>query len=104
MRQGITVDDLVAIKSIGSPELSPNGSTVVYVLGAINLKENRTDNDVYVVSPGEEPRKLSESGKAGMPIWSPDGAWIAYTEGEESCRGIWVMDRNGDHKRKITTY
>ena len=26
MRQGITVDDLVAIKSIESPELSPDGS------------------------------------------------------------------------------
>ncbi len=46
MRQGITVDDLAAIKSIGSPELSPDGSTVVYVLGTINLKENRTDKYV----------------------------------------------------------
>ena len=67
MRQGITVDALAAIKSIESPELSPDGSTVVYVLGTMNLKENRTDNDVYVVSPGEETRKLTESGKAGIP-------------------------------------
>ena len=56
------MDDLVAIKSIESPELSPDGSMVAYVLGTINLKENRTDKDVYVVSLGEEPRKLTESG------------------------------------------
>lgn len=34
----------------------------------------------------------------------PTGGWIAYTEGEDGDTGIWVMDRNGDHKRKITTY
>ena len=104
MRQGITVDELAAIKSIESPELSPDGSKVVYVLGTINLKENRTDKNVYVVSPGEEPHKLTESGKAGIPTWSPEGGLIAYTEGENGDTDIWVMDRNGDHKRKITTY
>jgi Tol biopolymer transport system component len=79
MKHGLKVDDLVGIKSIGSPSISPDGSTVVYTLGTINLKENKTDNDIYTVSLGEEPRKLTESGKAGLPTWSPDGEWIAST-------------------------
>ncbi len=104
MKHGLRVDDLAGIKSIGSPVISPDGSTVLYTLGMMNLKENKTDNDVYVVSPGEEPKKLTESGKAGLPIWSPCGEWIAYTEGEEKTTGIWVMTRDGEHKRKLTTY
>ena len=91
MKHGLRVDDLAGIKSIGSPVISPDGSTVLYTLGTMNLKENKTDNDVHVVSPGEEPKKLTESGKAGLPTWSPDGEWIAYTEGEEKVTGIWVM-------------
>ena len=104
MKHGLRVDDLVGIKSIGSPVISPDGSTVLYTLGTMNLKENKTNNDVNVISPGEEPKKLTESGKAGMPIWSPDGDWIAYTEGEEKVTGIWVMTRDGEHKRKLTTF
>jgi len=104
MKHGLRVDDLAGIKSIGSPAISPDCSTVVYTLGTINLKENRTDNDIYNVSPGEEPRKLTESGKAGHPTWSPDGEYIAYTEGEEKTTGIWIMTKTGEHKRKLTTY
>ncbi len=44
----------------------------------------------------EEPKKLTESGKAGMPTWSPDGEWIAYTEGEDKGTGIWVMTLDAD--------
>ena len=67
LRKGIKVDDLVAIKSIRTPELSPDGSKVVYILGSMNLKENRIDKDVFLVEPDEEPRKLTDSGKAGIP-------------------------------------
>ena len=104
MKHGLRVDDLAGIKSIGSPVISPDGSTVLYTLGTMNLKENKTNKDVHVVSPGEEPKKLTESGKASMPIWSPDGEWIAYTEKEDKVTGIWVMTRDGEHKRKLTTY
>jgi dipeptidyl aminopeptidase/acylaminoacyl peptidase len=104
MKHGLRVDDLAGIKTIGSPAISPCGSTILYTLGTMNLKENRTDNDIHTVSPGEEPRKLTETGKAGHPTWSPDGEWIAYTEGEDKTTGIWVMTGDGEHKRKLTTY
>lgn len=104
MRNGLNVDDLVGIKAIGSPKVSPDGGTVLYTLGTMNLKENKTKTDVHIVSPGEEPIKITDSGKAGLPTWSPCGEYIAYTEGEKDGTGIWVMSKEGEHKRKLTVY
>ncbi len=98
------MDDLAGIKSIGSPAIGPDGTTVLYTLGTMNLKENKTENNIHTIQPGTEPRKLTESGKAGLPTWSPCGMYIAYTEGEDDGTGIWVMTRDGEHKRKLTVY
>ena len=104
MKQGLTVEKLAEIKAITGPVILPDGSTVAYTLGTMNLKENRTDTDIYTVTPGLEPTKLTDTGKAGSPAWSPDGQWIAYTQGEEKGKSIWVMHRDGAYKRKLAGY
>src|SRR5262249_50089825 len=34
------------------------------------------------------------------PKWSPDGQWIAFQE----ANNVYVMDKNGDHARRLTDY
>lgn len=61
---------------------------------------------VYVATPGEiwsTPqstgviRQLTFSGRAGVPIWSPDGRHIAYTNTD----GVHVMSATGGTARKL---
>jgi len=55
------------------PSYSPDGASVAYWTGGPHFGE------VYVISmAGGEPRRVSESLPARSPVWSPDGAHIAF--------------------------
>jgi Tol biopolymer transport system component len=38
----------------------------------------------------------------GVPVWSPDGRYLAYTTGNRANQDIFVMDANGSHIRNLT--
>lgn len=62
-------------------------------------------DDFYVVSPdGSGLRRLTSGAETvAFPVWSPDGARIAYV----CCTGgdatVWVMDANGLNQVQLTT-
>jgi TolB protein len=37
-----------------------------------------------------------------QPVWSPDGAWIAFSSNRDGRRGIFVMDALGENVRRLT--
>src|SRR5690606_22293816 len=48
------------------------------------------------VESGElEPVEGSESLTATSPVWSPDGAWLAFTMGLEAQRGLYAIRADG---------
>jgi dipeptidyl aminopeptidase/acylaminoacyl peptidase len=39
----------------------------------------------------------------GLPSWSPDGQWLAFTDRPDGgASGIWIVDRHGDNRRFVT--
>src|SRR5256886_5948877 len=40
-KRAITIDDYLALKSVGNPQLSPDGKWVAYTVTEQSLKENR---------------------------------------------------------------
>ena len=104
-KRAFTVDDVAKIKTIKSVETSPDGGRALYVLRSMNLDENRFDNDIYLVpTSGGESLRLTEDGKSSLPAWSPDGRKIAYVQGVEEGKRIWLMDPEGKNRRKVADY
>ncbi len=104
-KRAFTVDDVAKIKTIESVATSPDGGRALYVLKSMNLDENRFDNDIYLVpTSGGESLRLTEDGKSSLPAWSPDGRKIAYVQGVEEGKRIWLMDPEGQHRRKAVDY
>jgi dipeptidyl aminopeptidase/acylaminoacyl peptidase len=105
-KRAFTVDDVARIRTIGDVAISPDGDRVLYVLRSMNLKENRFGTDIHVVpTSGGESVGLTEGGKSSLPSWSPDGGRIAFAQANEGGgKGIWLMDRKGEGKRKIADY
>jgi Tol biopolymer transport system component len=56
------------------PAISPDGQEVAFTVGSTTIR--------IVPLQGGVPRTLTESagGSGGLPRWSPDGAWIYYTD------------------------
>ena len=94
-RNRFTVEDLLKVRRVGDPQVSPEGKRVAFTIGDVNFDANKVVTQIYVVPlGGGDMKQLTTGGQsATSPRWSPDGKKIAYTTGGQ----IWVMDNDGDH-------
>ena len=94
-------DEMLNLKRVGDPRLSPDGKTVAFTIGSVNKTENRTLTQIYRINlDGTDIKQLTDgTSSSSSPRWSPDGKHFAFTTGGQ----IWVMEEDGDDKEKVTT-
>jgi len=99
-------EDTFRIKQVGDLHVSPDGSLLLFVLSEPNLEENRTYSSIWILpAPGGSPRHLTErEGASYSPRWSPDGSRIAFFAGDRAGTGLWIMNRDGSDKNKLTAF
>lgn len=75
----IAETDLFDFVWIADPQISPDGSRVVFVRVTVNDKKDGYDTSLWVVetSGASAPRRLTSGTRDTAPRWSPDGAWLA---------------------------
>lgn len=125
----VSLTDLLGIRQVGQPQLSPDGRTILYT---VRGWENGTGKDserkdarshVWRVSADAAPGSAAASaarqltfGDRGesLPAWSPDGRTISFvsartSEGEGPAPAdsgppaeIWVMRADGGEASKLT--
>ncbi|MDQ5844308.1 MAG: S9 family peptidase [Acidobacteriota bacterium] len=95
-----TIEELLKVRRVSDPQLSPDGRQVAFTIGDVNFDANRTLTHIYVMPAGGGPMKQLTRGdsSANSPRWSPDGKKIAYVTGGQ----VWVMDDDGDDKEQVT--
>src|SRR5215208_5241394 len=78
-----TVEDLLKVRRVGDPQVSPDGKRVAFTVGDVDMNANRVITQIYVTSieGGEIKRLTNGAGSATAPRWSSDGKKIAYTSG-----------------------
>lgn len=80
-----------------SPEISPDGSTVVFM-------SKRSGNwEIYTVGIDGGPitALTSDPANDGLPTWSPDGKKIAFAADRDGEWSIWDMDPDGSNPRRL---
>lgn len=95
-----TVPELLKLRRVGDPQLSPDGRTVAYTVTVPDVEANRNRTHIYVVPvTGGQPRQLTDGdSSASSPRWSPDGLRLAYVTGGQ----IWTMDSDGGNRKQMT--
>ena len=103
-KRAMTFDDILALKSVSDAQVAPDGKWVAYVVTSMDMKENASDADVWLVSTaGGEPTRLTTSKKTDtQPRWSPDGKRLAFISAREDKPQIFLISPFGGEAEKLT--
>jgi len=97
-------DDLFAFKRVSSPEISPDGKWIAYVITVYDKQANSSNSDIWVISSaGGEPRQLTAGPKGDSnPRWSPDGRHIAFVSTRSGSPQIHLIPVSGGEAQKVS--
>ena len=105
-KRPMKVDDLFRFKRVSDPQISPDGKTVAYVVGEVDLAGNKSSSSIWLAaSDGKTPpRQLTNTTKKDRhPRWSPDGTKLLFESNRGGDTQLWVIDLNGGEARQLTT-
>jgi dipeptidyl aminopeptidase/acylaminoacyl peptidase len=114
-----TSDDILALRSVTDPQVSPDGRTVAYVVSSLSDDKLTYQTDVWLVPvAGGAARRLTTSPAADEhPRWSPDGRTLAFlsdrphpgaptgeaAKDDEGKRQIWMIHPDGGEAWVLST-
>lgn len=105
-KRPMTILDLMAVPSVGDPQLSPDGSQLLYVKSQADWEENRTISHIYRVNTDGSGTVQLTYGKEGQsgPRWSPDSQSVAFTADRDDAEGtqIYLLGAGGGEARRVT--
>jgi dipeptidyl aminopeptidase/acylaminoacyl peptidase len=112
----IAPEDVYRLKTVADPQLSPDGTTVAYVVTSIDPPKNRRVSAIWSVANGTSaPKPFISDVPALAPRW-PDGKWLAFVTNSAASAGsgtggpldgknqVWVVGCDGSGRRRLITH
>ena len=104
----IELGDFQKIVTVSSPEISPDGKSIIIVVSRVNWNEDRNDSGLVLVDISTGTQRLLTNIRKGLssPQWSPSGDRLAFLAetGEEKrvAAQIFVLPMNRGEPQQIT--
>ncbi len=100
-----TIDDLLKVRRVSDPQLSPKGDQVAFTITDVDKTANKSTTQIYVVPlGGGEMRQLTnDEHSSSSPRWSPDGEKLAFISARDGESQIWTIDVSNGALKKITS-
>jgi dipeptidyl aminopeptidase/acylaminoacyl peptidase len=106
--QPFTVEDLVRLKRVSDPEVSPDGHYVAFVLRETDMAANKGRTALWLLDLAREhalPQRLTSSaGSDSSPRWGPDGRTIYFLSTRGGSSQVWRLALQGGEATRVTDY
>lgn len=99
-----SVHDMLAMKRISDPQVSPNGSAIVFVVRSTDLKANRGRSDLWMVNADGSGlhRLTSDPASDASPRWLPNGSSILFLSTRSGSSQVWSLPTAGGEAEQVT--
>ena len=77
----LTVDRYLDWERVSDPQISPDGTRIVYTRSRVNQVEDRWDSDLWLMNADGTRKRFLVDGSS--PRWSPDGTRILFSATSE---------------------
>jgi dipeptidyl aminopeptidase/acylaminoacyl peptidase len=103
-----TPDDLVRLKRLTDPQVSPDSRYVAYVLSETDMEANKRPTDLWLLdlqAKNAQPKQLTRhTANDSSPRWSPDASTIYFLSTRSGSSQVWRLRLAGGEATQVTSY
>lgn len=102
----LAIDDIMALKNLRDPQISPDGEWVAYTLSHNDLEDDKRKTRIWMAPAkgGDAIPMTALETSASSPRWSPDNKYLSFkaSKGEGAKTQVWNLSRLGGEAVQVT--
>src|SRR5207302_9077973 len=86
-----TFDDMMKLKRVGDPQVSPDGKWVIFSVVDVDLAASTKTPHIWIVpTAGGQEKEVIADQDGDRPRWAPDGKRFALLSAKDGGSQVWV--------------
>src|SRR5712692_8686122 len=103
-KQPITIQDLAKLRIVGDPQISPDGTRVIFTVKDSDLDKNKSWTHLWLHDVKKRATRQFTFGDANdtSPQWSFDGKQIIFLRSKDRRAQVWRVLADGGEAAVLT--